>query len=157
MPLPWFFIDSMTAPEPLLRGVSSAAEKSILFVNTSLESLRRVCVKFREASAKVRESDTMPESSSSNGEVDVLGDAVVFDVAAEAAAVANGMALSAIGVLAAMDDGTTVAVVEPAEIFNESSLDVKPLSLGVARAGVKVLLGTVLLGVCVAEACTAVG
>lgn len=55
----------MTAPEPLLRGVSSLAEKSILLVKTSLDNLRKVCVRLREASAKVRESEIMPESSSS--------------------------------------------------------------------------------------------
>lgn len=57
----------MTAPEPLLRGASSLAEKSILLVKTSLDSLRRVWVRLREASANVRESETMPDSSSSMG------------------------------------------------------------------------------------------
>lgn len=73
----------MTAPEPLLRGVSSPPapelpatpaaptpklpeplppplppDKSILLVKTSLESLRSVWVRLRDASASVRVSET---------------------------------------------------------------------------------------------------
>lgn len=71
----------MTAPEPLLRGASSPLDNSILLVKTSLESLRSVCVKLREASANVRVSVEMKPLSSKFV-------AAVVVVAAAAAAVA---------------------------------------------------------------------
>lgn len=120
MPLPWFFIDSMTAPEPLLRGTSSLVEKSILLVNTSLDSLRSVWVRFREASAKVRVSDvnsielltaTKPDSSISNGL-----DAALVEVEGKGAA-------TTIGVLLVIVGGAVLIT------KFESSFDTKPLSL----------------------------
>lgn len=93
MPLPWFFIDSITAPDPLLRGASSplaappevvpllvlrlllttpAPDRSILLVNTSLESLRNVWVRFRDASARVLVSDTPSKESSGSVVVEVV-------------------------------------------------------------------------------------
>lgn len=50
MPFPWCFMDSITAPELTLRACSCAASLTLL-VNTRFDSLRRVCVKLREASA----------------------------------------------------------------------------------------------------------
>lgn len=63
MPFPWCFIDSITAPEltaPELREVASWAGLAwevdsvtlLVLVKTRLESLRRVWVRFREASAR---------------------------------------------------------------------------------------------------------
>lgn len=88
----------MTAPEPLFRGVSSPTppllpeppplpqavvppqpavppttllppDKSILLVKTSLESFRNVWVKLRDASAKVRVSETAKVASSRSVEL----------------------------------------------------------------------------------------
>jgi len=98
MPLPWFFIDSITAPDPPLRGASSpladpleavpllelrllvttpAPDRSILWVNTSLESLRNVWVRFRDASARVLVSDTPSRESSASVAVALAGRATV--------------------------------------------------------------------------------
>lgn len=51
MPFPWCFMDSITAPELTLRACSWAVSLTLL-VKTRLESLRRVCVRLREASAR---------------------------------------------------------------------------------------------------------
>jgi hypothetical protein len=51
MPLPWCFIDSITAPEVAFRFVSSAEIDDILLVKTHLDSFLSVCVRFLDASA----------------------------------------------------------------------------------------------------------
>lgn len=71
---------------PLL--TTPAPDKSILLVNTSLESLRNVWVRFLDASARVLVSDT-PSSESS-------GSAVVALVLAGSATVAAAVAVAAV-------------------------------------------------------------
>lgn len=95
--MPWFFIDSITAPELLLRGASSLLDKSILLVKTSFESLRSVCVRLREASASVRESETVTPASSNSAATPFVA-AVVVGVAVSGVAVAPVAVAGAAGV-----------------------------------------------------------
>lgn len=125
-----------------MRGASSLAEKSILLVNTSLDSLRKVCVRLREASARVRESDTMPDSSNSMGVA--AGWAFVAAVAVDAveangAVTTTGTETVALGTVATGAANDLVCeVVCVAELLRVSSPELNPLSFDTPLVGVEV-------------------